>query len=408
MPIAVVLGGCGAVGRFAVRTLVAEGGFDQVVVADLDLERAREFASELDPARVAVARVDAGDVASVRQAIHGSQVVVNCTGPFYRFARPVMQAVLAERVPYVDVCDDVDATLDLLSLDPEVRAASIPAVMGMGNSPGVTNILAKFASDQLLDEVEAVDIFHAHGGEPFEGIGVIAHRFHGMTLDIPMYLDGELKYVHFFEPDGLALRERVDFHLVGRGVMVYPYPHPEQLTLPRHVRCRRVTNRGTVLPDEYFQLTCELARLGFDSRQPVVVDGQPVTPHDFAMAYLQRERDVILERTGFGTQRGCAMVVVKGVRHGKPRTYRFSMASQSQALGEGTGIPAGMGAILVRDGKVKGVGVLPPEAAFDPLDVLGLVPSVLERMQKSGGGFEGFLIEKVDENGQVERVDLPI
>jgi len=221
-----------------------------------------------------------------------------------------------------------------------------------------------------------------------------------------MFLDGELRSVRFFEPSGVALRERVDLHLIGDDVPVYPYPHPEQVTLPQHLELRRVTNRGTVLPDRYFELTTEVARLGLTSREELTVKGRPVVPHDVAVAWLQRERDRLLEQTGFGTQRGCAKVVVAGTRRGEPRSYVFSMASRDQALGEGTGIPAAMGAMLLQQGKVTATGVLPPEACVNPMDFLALVGPVLAQSQQ-GGSFDGLLVQKIDAAGQVETVDLP-
>ncbi|MBM4397377.1 MAG: saccharopine dehydrogenase NADP-binding domain-containing protein [Deltaproteobacteria bacterium] len=403
-----VAGGAGAVGRFAVRTLARHEAFDAVVLADIDAARAAEVAAEAG-GKVRAVGLDAGDAAAVAAAAEGCAVVLNCAGPFYRFGRPVLEGAVRARADYVDVCDDVDATLDLLSMDPLVRDAGLCALIGMGNSPGVTNLLARFASDQLLDSVEAVDIYHAHGGEPFEGEGVVAHRLHGMQMEIPMFLDGELRHVRFFEPDGIALRERTGFHKVGRDVPVYPYPHPEQVTIPRHMKVRRVTNRGTVLPDQYFELTCEVARLGLARHDAVAVRGTPVTAHDFTVAWLLRRRDEILRETAFGSQRGCAKVVVRGLRRGLPRCYVFSMASQSQALGEGTGIPAAMGAILMRQGKVEGKGVQPPEACVNPVDFLALVPEVLGSAGAAGGGaFEGVIVEKVDEHGNVERVDIPM
>ena len=92
----------------------------------------------------------------------------------------------------------------------------------MGSSPGATNLLAKFAADHLLDETDAIDIFHAHGGEPIEGEGVIGHRFHCMRIDIPMFLDGELRHVKFFKKDGRALRRTFDFPALGNDIKVYP------------------------------------------------------------------------------------------------------------------------------------------------------------------------------------------
>jgi saccharopine dehydrogenase (NAD+, L-lysine-forming) len=406
MPKVIVLGGVGAVGRVAARTLAAHPAFDHVTIADIREDEAKAIAGGLGPKASAV-HVDAGDAKSVHRAVLGHDVVLNCTGPFYAYARTVLQAVIDARIAYVDVCDDVDATIQLLDMDAAARAAGVTALIGMGNSPGVTNLLGRFAADNLLDETHAIDIYHCHGGEAFEGEGVIAHRFRGMSTEIPMFLDGELRHVRFFEPDGLALRERVDFHNIGTGVPVYPYPHPEQITMPRSMKVRRVTNKGTVLPDEYFRLTTELARLGLTSDAPIEVRGQRVVPRDFAIAWLKGQRDVILERTKFGTQRGCTMVVTSGLRHGKPRAYRFSMSSGDMALGEGTGIPAAMGAILLQQGKIKGPGSVPPEAGVNPIDFLMLVKPVLAAMPGTGT-FEGVVLEKVDENGQLERVPLPL
>ncbi|MFH1463993.1 MAG: saccharopine dehydrogenase NADP-binding domain-containing protein [Pseudomonadota bacterium] len=402
----IVLGGAGAVGRVAARTLASFGGLGRVVVADRDVEAALAVQGELGPERMEVAAVDVTDAPGLRALIQGARVVLNCTGPYYRFARPVLEACLDERVDYVDVCDDVDATCALLELAAAARAAGVRALIGMGNSPGITNLLGRLAADLLLQEVEAIDIYHAHGGERFEGPGVVAHRLHGMGMDIPVFLDGALETVRFFEPEGIALRERVDFHLVGRDVHVYPYPHPEQITMPRHIRCRQVTNRGTVLPDAYFTLTTEVARLGLTGTEPIAVGGSPVVPRDFAIAWLLGQRERLLREPPFGPQRGCTKVVVRGLRKGEPTSFVFSLASTDQALGEGTGIPAAMGVILMLRGEVKGPGVLPPEAAIAPLSFLALVKPVLASTGQQGN-FQGVLVERIRADGSVEKVDLP-
>jgi saccharopine dehydrogenase (NAD+, L-lysine-forming) len=278
----------------------------------------------------------------------------------------------------------------------------------MGSSPGATNLLGKLAHDTLLETTDSIDIFHAHGGEPWEGEGVIGHRFHCMSVDIPMFLDGELKWVKFFEKDGIALRQTFDFPVLGDNVMLYPYPHPEQITLPRYLKVRQVTNKGTVLPKEYYDLTADLLRLGFGSEEPLAVKGQKVTPYDFAMAFIISEREKILKKVNFGPQRGCCTVVAKGRKGGEYREYRFHMASRSQALGEGTGIPAAMGTILMMQGKVEGKGVLPPEGCLNPMDFVSLIPQVMELDSKKEGGesFGGLLIQKVDAAGNVSVVDM--
>ena len=57
------LGGCGGMGRYAVRTAADYDFVDEIVVADVDLERAKAFAASVAPKAHAVA-VDATDDAS--------------------------------------------------------------------------------------------------------------------------------------------------------------------------------------------------------------------------------------------------------------------------------------------------------------------------------------------------------
>jgi saccharopine dehydrogenase (NAD+, L-lysine-forming) len=400
-----VLGGCGAVGSIAVRTLVQCGDFAEVVVGDWNIDKARRLALALGPAVTAV-QCDARDTHSVRSAIEGSHVVLNCVGPFYSTVKPILNAVVEAGIDYVDVCDDVDVTIEILAMDAQVRRAGVAALIGMGSSPGLTNVIARLAADTLLDSVEAIDIFHTHGGEPVEGAGVIGHRFHCMAIPIPMYLDGKLQYVDYFGDDGLALRQSFDFPYIG-PTRIYPYPHPEQVTLPQHIAVRRVTNKGSVLPEPYYDLIRDLARLGLSSTEPVDVKGQGVVPYDFSIAYVLRERERILKETGFGQQRGCVSVVVRGLSAGRPCEYRFHMASTSQALGEGTGIPAAVGTMLMQRGQVQGKGILPPEACLRPAEFL---PLALEFFGKDaagkGGPSEGLIVERIDETGTLTRINL--
>jgi saccharopine dehydrogenase (NAD+, L-lysine forming) len=403
----IVLGGAGAVGSVAVRTLAKHNEFSEVAIGEYNIDRAEKLKAEIGGKKVSVIKFDAMDSKSILKAIAGCDVVLNCVGPFYSTVKQILTAVIESKINYVDVCDDVDVTLDIFEMDGRAKSAGITALIGMGNSPGVTNIIAKLASNDLLDETDSIDIFHAHGGEKVEGEGVIGHRFHCMSIDIPMFLDGAMKYVKYFEDDGIALRETFEFPILGK-VPLYPYPHPEQVTIPKYIKTKRVTNKGSVIPNEYYNLTRDLCGLGFASREPLTVKGQTVVPYDFAVAYILRAREEILKKTNFGSQRGCCSVVVRGKKNGERKEYRFHMASRSQALGEGTGIPAAMGAILMHRGKVAGPGVMPPEACVVPKEVLALMPEVmdLDKNKEDGEAFGGFLVESVDESGKISKLSL--
>lgn len=84
----VVLGGTGVMGSFVVEHLAESGVFERVVAVDYDDSR-REEIEALDE-RVAFAAVDVTDAGALEDAIEDADVVVNCVGPFYRFAERVL------------------------------------------------------------------------------------------------------------------------------------------------------------------------------------------------------------------------------------------------------------------------------------------------------------------------------
>jgi saccharopine dehydrogenase (NAD+, L-lysine-forming) len=85
--------------------------------------------------------VDAGNAASLAEAIAGVGVVVSTVGPFIRRAGPVIDACLAAGTPYVDIADEWAAVRGLLDRDGPARAAAVPLVTGAGFGPAATETL---------------------------------------------------------------------------------------------------------------------------------------------------------------------------------------------------------------------------------------------------------------------------
>ncbi len=401
-----ILGGCGAVGSTAARALAAGDYFSEIVIADREAEAAERLAEELGGGKVSGKGVDADDLDGLKAVMAGSDVVLNCIGPFYRYGPPVLRAAIEVGVNYVDICDDMDATEEMLAMDERAKAAGISALVGMGSSPGMANLLVKFTAESLLDQVESVDIYHAHGGEPVEGPAVIKHRFHSMEIDIPMFLDGEYRTVRLFEESGKALEEETEFRDVGT-YPVYAYPHPETITLPKYIKgVKRVTNLGLVIPVSYANLIKDMVRLGLTSDEPLEVQGQKVIPREFAVAFVLSKRDALLKEAGIDSPRGCLKIVVKGTKDGEPHTYVFQMSSRGMGMGEGTGIPAALGAIAMGQGKITLKGVFPPEAGVDPQDMIKLAGEVIRSTGK--GDRAPIYIEHIDKEGRVESMDLKL
>lgn len=402
----VVLGGAGGIGSIAVRALAAVDDFAAIVAADARADAATAVATAIEDGRVTPATFDATDPASVAAVVAGADVVVNCVGPFYRFGPPVLQAVIGAGVPYVDVCDDLDATIAMLDLDGAARSAGVTAVLGMGNSPGLANLFVQLCATQLLDEALSADICHIHGGEPDEGAAVIKHRIHAMTNDVPLYVDGRHITVRMLEPSGQAFVQDTEFRDVGT-FPVFPYPHPETITLPRHLpSLQRVTNLGVVFPYPYFELTMDMVRVGMCTETPLSVGGDVVVPREVAVAHILDQRPRLLAEAGVTGPGGCLKVVVSGRKDGEDHTYICSMSSTERGAGEGTGIPAALTAVLLQRGVIDpGPGVFPPEACVPVDDMLALAGQVVGAFGMGDGGIP-LHIEHIGPDGARDELAL--
>jgi len=367
-----VLGAAGAVGRACSYFLIKSNAFDEIILADKRVDVLNKVFEQYRSEKIVTKYIDVNDTESLKKLMKESDVVLNAVGPFYRFGPKVLRTAIDAGIDYVDVCDDYDATIEMLNLAEDAVKNKVRALIGMGSSPGLSNVIARFAADYLLDEVHSIDIYHAHGGEPYEGPAVIQHRAHSMMIDIPIYLDGKIIYTKLDTDLARKFEYEVEFPEVGR-YRVYLYPHPETITLPKYIRIKnRVTNLGLVLPPEYAYLIRALVRAGLFSDEEVEVNNIRIKARDFAIAYILKKRKEILERSGLTKPVGCLMIVVEGIRKGDKYKYTFYSTAKGLGMGEGTGIPLGLGGILMKENLIKEYGVYPPEAVIDPIELFKL------------------------------------
>ena len=139
-----ILGGSGAVGSVAAETLASSGFFSEIVLADSRLELAKKLAGRLKANKVSAVKFDASNPQSIKKTVAGSKVVLNCVGPFYKYGPVILKAVIDSKINYVDICDDFDATEEMLGMDKAAKKAGVSALIGMGSSPGFANVLVRF------------------------------------------------------------------------------------------------------------------------------------------------------------------------------------------------------------------------------------------------------------------------
>lgn len=229
-----ILGGGGAIGRKAAASASACSAVDQLVIADRSLPAAERVAA-LHTHHATAIELDVFDDAALRAAMRDVDAVLNCAGPYYRTGVHCLQAAIAEKRTYLDVCDDWETTHEMLRLDGEARAAGISAIIGMGASPGVTNLLARIAATELDHCEKVVTGWNLDSGkeafieaEQHRGgtHARIVHWLHQLSGEVEIWRNGRRERARPFaairlEPPGLKPR------------IVFTLGHPEPLTLPR-------------------------------------------------------------------------------------------------------------------------------------------------------------------------------
>jgi saccharopine dehydrogenase-like NADP-dependent oxidoreductase len=313
-------------------------------------------------------RVDVTDPAGLDAALGTADAVLNTVGPYYRFGLDVLRAAIRTRTDYLDICDDWEPTVAMLELDEEARAAGVRAVIGMGASPGVSNLLAIRAAallDTLTDVHTAwpVDV----GPEPADTSLVDAD---GHTLAAAVHwmqqISGTVAVV-----EGGRIVQRPPLTPValdlpgGQRGTAYTVGHPEPITLHRSLRpggntaSLMVVTVGTAAYLDVLRADLDTGRL---TNETAAVDLDRPT--------LLRTLRAGARRIRFrapGTLPGF-FAAATGTVDGRPAGVLARLTGADALLSdmaESTGVPAALGLAQLLDGTVRTPGVHPPETAVD-------------------------------------------
>jgi len=325
------------------------------VVGTRHPKRAEAFLGEVakTTVRTAAVAIDVGDREALVKLMKGCDVVCNLAGPNFRNAVNVVRAAIAAGVSVVDVSDDFAATLEILDLHGEAKKAGITVVLGLGASPGVTNILAREGANKL-DRVDEVHTSWVMRGSDAGGPALAQHLLYSLPDRAFVFENGEMHVVRPFV-DG---RETIEYPELG-PVEVFHIGHPEPLTLSRFIEgVRYADDKATFLPAEVNRWIVDLGRVA-RQLEPVCVDGVPVDGVAFAAALLYERCKAMTEVS----QTGALRAEVVGELEGRRTRMIYTAAGR---IGIGTGVPAAIGASLLAIGKIRKRGVYPPEACIEP------------------------------------------
>ncbi len=342
---ALVLGGAGDMGSHIVRFLVDGGVFDQVHIGDINTLRGQALATEMGTV-CSFVRVDAADRDGLMSVLKGYDVVVSALGPFYEFGQLVASAAVEAGVNLVDICDDYDAAKAILALHEEARSRGVIIVTGMGWTPGISNLMAKYAYKRL-GRAKAVKVCWAGSAADSKGLAVIMHLLYAITGYVPMYMEGEQVLVRAGSGE-----ERVNLPPPIGDVTVSYTGHPEPVTLPSYLAgLSSAEVKGGLIPSWQNGLGKLFVKLGLTSTSS-----------------KRRKLSKILHRIeGVFRAGGVECSAVRVDVSSNHDTFTLAAVDR---MGRLTGIPAALCAELLARGEVRLSGCYAPEGCLEPEPIL--------------------------------------
>lgn len=401
--------GAGGVGSAAARIASRRPFFDRMTIADYDPARPEALIRAIGDARYSAAQVDASSEESVIELIRTSQAthVLNAVDP--RFVMPIFNACKAAGVTYLDMAmslsvrhaEEPFAKTNVMLGDEQFAAAEKweqdgqLALVGMGVEPGLSDVLARYAADELFSEIDELSVRDG-ANLTVEGYD-FAPSFSIWTtieecLNPPVLFDkdrgGWLAAEPFSDPITFDFPEGIG------EVECVNVEHEEVSLMPRWIDAKRVDFKYG-LGNEFIEVLRTLHKLGLDSTEPVTVRGQQVSPRDVVAACLPDPATLGPLMKG----KTCAGVLVSGTRTdgSKGSLYLYHVADNeetmkrddSQAVVWQTAINPVIALELLASGTWSGAGVLGPEA-FDAKPFLDL----LAAEEPAGYGSAWGMVEK--------------
>ncbi len=390
----VVVLGAGAIGSVSATLLSKSAAVERLVIADRSLEAAKALAEKLDRGRVEAMRVDAGKVDGMVEAFKGFDLVLNLVLP--RFNLKIMDACLKAGVHYMDAATDlalakekpgevVNAPPEALQIayDDAYKAAGLTALLGMGQDPGISNILARVGADRL-DEVQEIEVRDGDAGtvEGFEfaSLWSVDTLIEEVNMPALAFRDGKLIRLGTLEGE-----EVFDFPSPVGPLTVYNVDHEETNTLPFTIgKGLQSMDFKIAIPEDLAHAIKVFQKFGLHRGHPIEVEVKStgekvkVAPRDMLAALMPDPKTLSDKAKGHAA----LAVVVRGLKEQEKAGWMFWMTLNHQecyrkfgfnATSYPVGAPMAMAAEMMARGEITRRGAYPLEL-LDPAPFLKHFP----------------------------------
>ena len=383
--------GAGGVGAATAAVAARRDFFERMTLADVDANRAQAAADRTGDSRFAAVAVDASDPAAIAALARAERAdaILNAVDP--RFNPAIFEAAFDAGCTYLDMAmtlsephperpyEETGVKLGdaQFAVADRWSEAGRLALVGIGVEPGLSDVFARYARDELFTEIDEIGVRDG-ANLVVEGYD-FAPTFSIWTtieecLNPPVIWERERGW---FTTEPFSEPEVFDFPEGIGPVECVNVEHEEVLLIPRWIDCNRVTFKYG-LGEEFIDVLRTLHKLGLDSKEPVSVRGTKVAPRDVVAAALPDPATLGDRMRG----KTCAGTFVTGTgEDGQPRsTYLYHVLDNEHSMREWghqavvlqTALNPVVALELLASGAWEATGVLGPEA-FPPGPFLDLL-----------------------------------
>lgn len=377
----ILIVGTGGVGSAAAKIARRRSFYESIVLADYSEARAKDLVEKIDDPRYTAAQVDASSVEDLTRLIReaGATHVLNAVDP--RFVMPIFHACKEAGVTYLDMAMSLSRRHEEMPYEKtnvmlgdeqfeeaeEWERKGLLALVGIGVEPGMSDVFARYAADNLFSQIDELRVLD---GANLEVEGYDFAPSFSIWTTIEECLNPPVLYEKgrgWFAAEPFSDPETFEFPEGIGEVECVNVEHEEVSLMPRWIDAKKVSFKYG-LGGEVIEVLKTLHKLGLDSTEKVSVGNVEVAPRDVVAACLPDPATLGPLMKG----KTCAGVLVRGLdKDGNQSSkYLYHVADNehtmalddSQAVVWQTALNPVIALELLATGQWEGQGVLGSEA----------------------------------------------
>jgi len=354
--------GTGITGLVCAEHLSKNEKIDELVLADIKTDVAEALVERLGNDKLSVMKVDATDKDALHKLLKDKDLVVSAI-PGY-FNRKVIEVAMSTGTDYVDYSLPIGPWDEFDEFIAFCKRAEITILSSMGADPGISDVFAKYAVNQLdsVEEIRTMDGDSASAeGYDFFALWSPMELLEEVSVPASVFRDGKMTTV-----PPLHDRQMYEFPEPIGPLPVYNTDHEETHLMSRYIEGVKNVDFRIAIDDDFANIARILERVGLTSLEPIEIRGMKIAPIEVITAIMPRPVDLL------GKVKGFAAVVVEttGMKDGQKRMIKvwakmshekaYELA-KSNATGYLVGTGGAVGAEMLIAGEITQKGLVLPE-----------------------------------------------